>query len=215
MKLLTEDVNEDIAKYKKLLNQSLAVKYRDEDLSYERIKFRDMEISGIRYIQAHIAIPQSFTKGERNPQGTIAFHLGRTDKVTEQLQHAGLRDKLVNEIKKRINERFNIDETTIEDVAKYKKLLNQSFAKKYRDEELSYEKIKFLDKEIGGIRYMHCYVTIPQITIKNDPFKPLGAIRFHIGKSEDVIRQLEQPALRDKLVNEIKKRINERFDLAD
>ena len=215
MKLLKEDVNEDIAKYKKLLNQSLAVKYRDEDLSYEKIKFLDEEIRGIRYIQAYITIPQSFTKGERNPQGLIRFHLGRTDKVTEQLEHVGLRDKLVNEIKKRINESFNIDENTIEEIAKYKKLLNQSLAKKYRDEEFSYDKIKFLDKEIGGIRYMHCYITIPQITIKNDPFKPMGNIRFHIGKSQDVIRQLEQPALRDKLVNEIKKRINERFDLSE
>jgi hypothetical protein len=213
MKLLKEDVNEEIEKYKKLLNQSLAVKYRDEELSYDKIKFIDKEIRGIRYMQCYVTIPLSFMKGDRNPQGTIRFHLGRTDKVSEQLQHVGLRDKLVNEIKKRINESLNIDENTIEEIEKYKKLLNQSLAKKYRDEQLSYDKIKFLDEEIRGIRYIQCYVTIPQITIKNDPFKSMGALRFHIGKSEDVIRQLEQPNLRDKLVNEIKKRINKRFDI--
>ena len=106
-----------------------------------------------------------------------------------------------------------LKEDVNEDIEKYKKLLNQSLAVKYRDEDLSYEKIKFLDKEISGIRYIQCYISIPQCSIKNDSSKSLGEIRFHIGKSEDVIRQLEHHGLRDKLVNEIKKRINERFEL--
>jgi hypothetical protein len=215
MKLLKEDVNEDIAKYKKLLNQSLAVKYRDEDFSYDKIRFTDGPVRGYDYIRGYITIPQCSIKNDSPKPNIIWFQLGKSEDVTRQLEQPTFRDKLVNEIKKRINEKFDIDQNTIEDIAKYKKLLNQSLAVKYRDEELSYENIKFTDRPIRGHNYIRGYITIPQCSIKNDPIKPLGLMFFHLGKSEDVIRQLEQPALRDKLVNEIKKRINERFDLAE
>jgi hypothetical protein len=213
MKLLKEDVNEEIEKYKKLLNQSLAVKYRDEELSYDKIRFIDKPVRGYDYIRCYINIPQCSIKNDSPKPNEIRFQLGKREDVIRQLEKPDLRDKLVNEIKNRINEKFDINQNTIEEIEKYKKLLNQSLAKKYRDEELSYEKIKFTDRPIRGHNYIRGYITIPQCSIKNDPTKPLGLMFFHLGKSEDVIRQLEQPNLRDKLVNEIKKRINERFDI--
>ena len=106
-----------------------------------------------------------------------------------------------------------LEQNTNEEIEKYRVLLNQSLAKKYRDEELSYDKIRFIDKTVKETTYLSGYITIPQCTFKGNQYKSIGEVRFNLGKKNEVMKQLEHLGLRDKLINEIKKRINEKFNL--
>lgn len=110
MRLLEQNTNEEIEKYRILLNQALAKKFRDE-LTFEQIRFPTNQklVKGVTYIQGYVNVPQATIKNqETKSKGEIRFHLGKEPEVSEKLQHSGVRNKLVNDIKELINKKFNL-----------------------------------------------------------------------------------------------------------
>lgn len=107
-----------------------------------------------------------------------------------------------------------LEENTNEEIEKYRSLLNQALAKKFRD-EFTFDQIKFPpnQKIVKGVTYIQCYVRIPQVSIKNDNTKSMGELRIHLGKDPEVSEKLKHSGVRDKLVNDIKELINKKFNL--